>query len=59
MIIRLPVNLPQNYLGYSCISVVVALKLKADKIMAEREIEGGKEVVETELPGNYSTKGIK
>lgn len=37
-------------LGYSCVSVVVDFKLDGNKIIAEREIEGGKEVVETTLP---------
>jgi electron transfer flavoprotein beta subunit len=37
-------------LGYNCIPVVVEFKLDGNKITAEREIEGGKEVVETELP---------
>lgn len=37
-------------LGYNCISVVVDFKLEGNKVIAEREIEGGKEVVETLLP---------
>lgn len=37
-------------LGYNCISVVVDFKLEGNKVIAEREIEGGKEVVETFLP---------
>lgn len=37
-------------LGYNCISVAVSFKLEGTKITAEREIEGGKEVVETSLP---------
>lgn len=37
-------------LGYSSVSVVVDLKIDGNKIIAEREIEGGKEVVESELP---------
>lgn len=37
-------------LGYNCISVVVDFKLDGNKIIAEREIDGGKEVVETNLP---------
>ena len=37
-------------LGYSCIPVVVEFNLEGDKIRAEREIEGGREVVETQLP---------
>ncbi len=46
-------------LGYSCITVVVDLKLDGNKIKAEREIEGGKEVVESELPAIITTqKGL-
>ncbi len=37
-------------LDYSCVTVVVDLKLEGNKVTAEREIEGGREVVETELP---------
>ncbi len=37
-------------LGYNCISVVVGFTLDGQKITAEREIEGGKEVVESSLP---------
>ncbi len=37
-------------LGYNCVTVVVNLKIEGNKILAEREIEGGKEVVETSLP---------
>ncbi len=37
-------------LNYNCISVVVSFKIDGNKITAEREIEGGKEVVETSLP---------
>ncbi|HVO74389.1 MAG TPA: electron transfer flavoprotein subunit beta/FixA family protein, partial [Ignavibacteriaceae bacterium] len=37
-------------LNYSCISVVVDLKIEGNKITAEREVEGGREVVESELP---------
>lgn len=37
-------------LDYSCVTVVVDLKLEGGKITAEREIEGGKEVVEAQLP---------
>lgn len=46
-------------LGYNSISVVVDLKIEGNKITAEREIEGGKEVVETELPAIISAqKGL-
>ncbi len=37
-------------LGYNSVSVVVDLKIEGNNIRAEREIEGGKEVVETTLP---------
>lgn len=37
-------------LGYNCVSVVVAFTLDGNKITCEREIEGGKEIVETTLP---------
>ena len=37
-------------LDYSCVTVVVKFDLEGNKISAEREIEGGKEVVETQLP---------
>lgn len=37
-------------LDFSCISVVVDLKIDGTKVIAEREIEGGREVVEAEFP---------
>lgn len=43
-------QLVSEILGYNCISVVVSFVLENNKITAEREIEGGREVVETELP---------
>jgi electron transfer flavoprotein beta subunit len=43
-------QLTAELLGYNCISVVVDLKIENNKVIAEREIEGGREVVETELP---------
>ena len=52
-------QLTAEILGYNCISVVVAFKLEGNKITAEREIEGGREVVETELPAIITTqKGL-
>jgi len=46
-------------LNYNCVPVVVDFKLDGNKITAEREIEGGKEVVETELPAVITTqKGL-
>ena len=43
-------QLTAEILGYNCITVVVDLKIEDKKVIAEREIEGGKEVVESELP---------
>ena len=43
-------QLVAEILDYSCISVVVDLKIDGKKVTAEREIEGGREVVEAELP---------
>lgn len=43
-------SLTAEMLGYNCVSVVVSLNLADKKVIAEREIEGGREVVETELP---------
>lgn len=43
-------QLTAELLGYNSISVVVSFSLDGNKIIAEREIEGGKEVVETSLP---------
>ncbi len=43
-------QLTAELLGYNCVSVVVSLKIEDGKVIAEREIEGGKETVETTLP---------
>lgn len=43
-------QLTAEILGYSCITTVVDLKIDNQKVTAEREIEGGREVVESELP---------
>jgi electron transfer flavoprotein beta subunit len=43
-------QLTAGILNYSCVTVVVSLKIEEDKITAEREIEGGREIVETKLP---------
>jgi len=43
-------QLTAELIGYSCVSVVVQLEIDGSKIKAEREIEGGREVVETEMP---------
>jgi electron transfer flavoprotein beta subunit len=46
-------------LDYSCATVVVDLKSEGNKITAEREIEGGREIVELELPAVIGTqKGL-
>lgn len=49
-------QLTAELLGYNCISVAVAFTLDGNKIIAEREIEGGKEVVETVLPAVITTQ---
>jgi electron transfer flavoprotein beta subunit len=52
-------QLTASILGYNCITVVVDLKIEGDKITAEREIEGGREIVETTLPVVITTqKGL-
>lgn len=43
-------QLTAEMLGYSCVTTVVDLKIDNQKVIAEREIEGGREVVESELP---------
>lgn len=43
-------QLTAEMLGFNCVSVVVKFDIDDNKITAEREIEGGKEVVETTLP---------
>ena len=37
-------------LGYNCVSVAVSFTLDGNKITCDREIEGGKEIIETILP---------
>lgn len=39
-----------DYLGYNCISVCVSLNINGNEVTAEREIEGGREVVSSSLP---------
>lgn len=52
-------QLTAEMLSYSCISTVVDLKIEDKKVTAEREIEGGREVVESELPIIITTqKGL-
>ncbi len=43
-------QLTAEFLGYNCVSVVVSFSLDGNKITCEREIEGGKEIIETSLP---------
>jgi len=43
-------QLTAELLDYNCVSVVVKLDIDGEKIVAEREIEGGREVVQTFLP---------
>jgi len=43
-------NLVAEMLGIPSVSVVVSLNVDGDKVTCEREIEGGKEVVEAKLP---------
>ena len=37
-------------INYNCVSVAVSFSIEGSKIICEREIEGGKEIVETSLP---------
>ncbi|MBT8377964.1 MAG: electron transfer flavoprotein subunit beta/FixA family protein [Ignavibacteria bacterium] len=43
-------QLTAELLGYNCLAVAVSFKLNDNQITAEREIEGGREVVEMSLP---------
>ncbi len=43
-------QLTAELLGYNSISVCVTFNLEGNTVTAEREIEGGKEIVETSLP---------
>ncbi|KAF0152847.1 MAG: electron transfer flavoprotein subunit beta [Ignavibacteria bacterium] len=52
-------QMTSELLGYNCVSVVVSFALDGSKVTCEREIEGGKEVVETSLPAVITTqKGL-
>lgn len=52
-------QLTAEMLGYNCVSVVVDLKVEGETVTAEREIEGGREVVQTSLPAVITTqKGL-
>ncbi len=39
-----------EFLDFNCISVCVSFAIEGDTVTAEREIEGGREVVQTQLP---------
>jgi electron transfer flavoprotein beta subunit len=43
-------QLTAELLNYNCVPICVKLEFDGDKIIAEREIEGGREVIETSLP---------
>ncbi|MBK7104144.1 MAG: electron transfer flavoprotein subunit beta/FixA family protein [Ignavibacteriae bacterium] len=43
-------QLTAEFLGFNCVSVVIKFDIDGNKITAEREIEGGKEIVETSIP---------
>lgn len=43
-------NMVAQFLNLPCVSVVVKLDIENGKIIAEREIEGGKEIVEAGMP---------
>jgi electron transfer flavoprotein beta subunit len=43
-------QLTAEILNYNCVPVCVKLDIDGDKIIAEREIEGGREIIETSLP---------
>ncbi len=43
-------QLTAELLDYNCVPVCVKLEINGDKITAEREIEGGREIVETSIP---------
>ncbi|MEO6694329.1 MAG: electron transfer flavoprotein subunit beta/FixA family protein [Ignavibacteria bacterium] len=52
-------SMVSELLNLPCITVVVKLEITDGKVVAEREIEGGKEIVETKLPAVISAqKGI-
>jgi len=43
-------SMVSEFLSIPCISVVVKLDIENGKVTAEREIEGGKEIIESKLP---------
>jgi electron transfer flavoprotein beta subunit len=52
-------GLVAEFLGFPSVSVAVKLEVENGKVVCEREIEGGHEVVETELPAVISAqKGL-
>lgn len=52
-------QLISEFLGFNCVSNVVALTIDNNAIQAEREVEGGREVVKTSMPAVITAqKGI-
>jgi electron transfer flavoprotein beta subunit len=52
-------GLVAEYLGWPSVSVVVKMEAKDGKLVCEREIEGGREIVETSFPAVISAqKGL-
>ena len=49
-------GLVAEFLGIPSVSVVVKLEVQDGKVICEREIEGGHEIVETKLPAVISTQ---
>ena len=43
-------QLTAELLNFNCVPVCVKLEINGDKITAEREVEGGREIVETSIP---------
>lgn len=43
-------QLTSEMLGYNCVTVAVTFELSDKQIVSEREIEGGREIVQTSLP---------
>ena len=43
-------QLTAELLNFNCVPVCVQLEINGDKVTAEREVEGGREIVETSIP---------
>ncbi len=43
-------QLTAEILNFNCVPVCVKLEINGDKITAEREVEGGREIIETSMP---------